>query len=310
MIDLSIAIVSYNTKGLLRDCLQSVYDNTGPVDSEVFVVDNNSQDGSADMVAEEFPQAVLIRNLNNRGFAAANNQALNQAKGRYSMLLNSDTLVRPGAFEKLTAFMDKHEQAGYCGPKLLNGDSSLQPSARRFPTPWTGTFAMLGLDQRRPNSRHALNDPAHLDAHQPVQADWLSGACLVVRKEAMEQVGLMDESYFLYFEENDWCLRMYRKGWTGWYVPDAEVVHLGGQSVGEDKQNAPFSGDHPLYWVQSRRKYMHKHYGTFGVWITEGSEWLLHGLVWLKHFWRKTPQSRQKADRARKTMHYLYRNQR
>lgn len=308
MVDLSVIIVSYNTCRLLRECLQSVYVHSGPIDFEVYVVDNNSQDGSADMVAEAFPQVKLIRNLNNRGFAAANNQALEVADGRYLMLLNSDTLVRPGAFEQLVAFMDAHRQAGYCGPKLLNGDGSHQPSARRFPTPLTSAYAMLGMDRRRPNSRHTLNDPVHLDTRAPVQADWLSGACLVVRREAMQQVGLMDDGYFLYFEENDWCLRMYGKGWQGWYIPNAEVIHLGGQSVGQDKKNAPFSGDHPFYWVQSRRQYMRKHYGTSGVWVTEGLDYLLHGLIWLKHFWRNNPHSRQKTAQARNTIRALYTN--
>ncbi len=305
MNDLSIVVVSFNTRQLLQNCLESVLRHAGSLRLEIFVVDNASCDGSAELVAERFPGVRLIRNAENRGFATANNQALAQAGGRYAMLLNSDTVVRPGALTELVRFMDDHPRAGYCGPRLLNGDGSLQPSARRFPTIWSTAWAATGLALRCPGSRHALDLHAGQAVAEPFRADWLTGACLMVRAEAMRQVGVLDEGYFMYFEETQWCRRLVAAGWEGWYVPTAEVVHFGGGSVGGAKAGEPFGGDHPVYWVRSRRRYMRQVYGWPGMGFAEFLDIGLCGLLWLKHAWRSSPDSRQKARRARQRLGYL-----
>lgn len=310
MTDLSVIVVSYNTKDLLRACLASVQNCAGNLSMEVLVVDNSSRDGSADMVAAEFPSARLLRNPDNRGFAAANNQALAVAAGRYLMLLNSDTVVRPGAFAAMMAFMDAHPQAGYCGPKLLNGDGSHQPSARRFPTPLSGAFAMTGLSVRRPASRHSLDLHAAHGTDQPFRADWLCGACLMVRREAIARVGVLDECFFLYFEETDWCRRMAAAGWEGWYIPAAEVLHWGGRSVDQNRATAPFSGDHPVHWLRSRRRYMRRYHGVAGSFITETVEVGLNALIWARHCWRGNVESRQKALRASRTIRHVLQDRR
>jgi len=272
---------------------------------EVLVVDNNSQDGSCEAVAEEFPHVRLIRNSMNVGFAAANNQALRDAKGRYLLLLNSDTIVYPGAFRELIRFMDQHTAAGYCGPKLVNSDGTLQPSARRFPTLLSRTFSMTGLAQRYTASRHCLDLHGHHQDFAPFTADWLTGACLMVRRQAYEQVGLLDESYFMYFEETDWCRRMAQDGWEGCYLPAAKVMHLGGQSVCSERDDRVFSGDHPLYWVNSHRYYMRRHFGVGGMMFSEAIQIFLYVLLYLRYCWRNNDRSRSKARCASNSLRYL-----
>lgn len=303
--DLSIVIVSYNTRELLRECLASLRAGAAGLAVETFVVDNASRDGSAEMVAEHFPDVRLIRNPDNRGFAAANNLALAEAVGRYVMLLNPDTVVRAGAFPELVRFMDGRERAGYCGPRLVNGDGSHQASARRFPTWWTAAGALLGWDKRHPLSRHCGELHAAHGDRKEMPAGWLTGACLLVRRAAMAQVGVLDDGYFMYFEETDWCRRLAQAGWEGWYVPSAEVVHYGGQSVGPVQADAPFFGNRPAFWVPSQRRYYRRHLGWAGSLAAESVEVALYGLLWLRHRWRRGPESRTKAQRAAQALRWL-----
>jgi GT2 family glycosyltransferase len=304
-IDLSVIVVSYNTRELLRDCLTSVGPGCEGLSAEVFVVDNASSDGSADMVRKEFPQVRLVVNDSNLGFAAANNLGLERAKGRYIVLLNSDTQIRQAAMTTLVKFMDARPTAGYCGPRLLNADGSLQASARRFPTVLSAAFSMLGLDRRYPHSRHALSLHSVSRSGNPFPADWLSGACLMVRSAAMAQVGLMDAGFFLYFEETDWCRRMACAGWEGWYVPQAEVLHLGGQSVPRGEAAGPFSGDHPVHWARSRRRYMRRYCGSVGSAFEELLLVVLYSVIWMRHRWRRGDQSRDKARCAATALRFL-----
>jgi hypothetical protein len=306
MIDLSIIIVSYNTKSLLRDCLASVKRCSSEVNLETIVVDNASSDDSCTMVREEFPGVTLIASSENGGFAGGNNQGIEASNGRYVMLLNPDTIVKPGAFRTLVDFMDRHAEAGYCGPHLLNADESDQRSARRFPTPFSVFYSMSGMAERNPESRHTLELPVMTENSQPVSVDWLSGACLVVRQEALAHVGLLDTGFFMYFEETDWCRRLAKAGYSGWLVPDAEIIHLGGQSVGGRRSTAPFWGNHPVYWVRSRRYYMRKHFGRSGLWLSEGLDVGLNTIIWLRHFWRKSPESRSKTLKASATLRHLF----
>ncbi|MBN1888229.1 MAG: glycosyltransferase family 2 protein [Thermoflexales bacterium] len=223
---LAIVILSWNTAPLLADCLRSIPAGAEGIDYQLIVVDNGSSDGSADMVARDFADARLIRNADNMGFTRANNQGI-RASGaaRYILLLNSDTLVRPGALHALVHFMDEHPQAGAVSPRLLRPDGSPQPYAfGGDPTP--GYLLMRGLKQL------VLHRYLHDWATGSVQeVDWVSGACLMVRREALEQAGLLDEAIFMYFEDNDWCLRIRQAGWKVYYNPQVEIVHIGGQSL-------------------------------------------------------------------------------
>ena len=236
MIDLSIIIVNWNTKELLRKCLQSVYNTIRNVTFEIFIVDNNSSDGSAVMVREEFSLAKLIENKRNEGFARANNKAIRRAKGRYILLLNSDTVVLRQALDKMVEFMSKHRGAGVLGCKLINKDGSLQFSAAWFSIM---AMAVLGSDivpkaLGRVFKMRKFPGQTYLTAkdHDRLQeVDWVVGACMLVRREAINEVGLLDENLFLYGEETEWCFRIKKAGWRIIYFPGAKIIHYGGGSA-------------------------------------------------------------------------------
>jgi hypothetical protein len=223
--DLSIVIVGWNTREMLAQCLASVF-ATLPRDLEVeiLVVDNASTDGSATMVREQFPQVHLIENSENVGFARANNQAIRQSRGRYLILLNSDTEVNPGAVQSLVTFMELHPQSGGCGPRLLNADNSLQISCHPMLTPGREFWRLMFLDRLYPRATYPQEK---WDLISPKQVEVIKGACFLVRRAAIEQVGSLDEQFFMYTEEVDLCHRLAQAGWALWWVPQATVKHYG-----------------------------------------------------------------------------------
>jgi len=229
--DLSVLIVSWNTRALLADCLRSIY--AGDPQAEIWVVDNASTDGSADMVRTDFPDVRLIQNRENVGFARANNQALAEASGRYLLLLNPDTIVPPGALTTLVATLDARPDAAGCGPLLRNADGSLQLSWARFPGPKSELTGRLDRSQL-PYPLSELTDPARRAFLAPFAVDWVGGACLLLRADALHHVGLLDEGFFMYSEETDLCYRLSRALGLGagkiLLVPTIAVTHLGGQS--------------------------------------------------------------------------------
>ncbi len=233
-IDLSIIIVSYNTRDLLRACLGSLERACalpGAPAIETIVVDNGSADCSVDMARTTFPTVSLIES-DNVGFAAGSNKGLAVASGRYLLLLNPDTEVLADALGALVRFMDAHPRAGAAGGHLLNLDGSFQHSAFRFPTLLMSFFDFYNVNHRVINSR--LNGRYPLHAYtSSFEIDHPLGACLLVRRETMEQVGMMDDGFFMYCEEIDWCLRIKRAGWQIWHVADAPVIHHGGKSTSQ-----------------------------------------------------------------------------
>ena len=229
---LSVVFLNYNTRDLTRQALSSVLAAVEGLEVEIFVVDNASADGSADMVAEEFPQVKLICNEANVGFAAGNNVALRQVTGEYALLINTDTIVRRDALRTMVEFLDAHPEAGACGCKILDPDGTLQlDSHRGFPTPLAAFCKMSGLSRLFP--KHPLIAHYHmtyLDPEQTAEVEVLSGSCMMVRKAAMDQVGLLDEDYFMYGEDIDWCYRFHQAGWKIYYVPTTEIIHFRGES--------------------------------------------------------------------------------
>jgi GT2 family glycosyltransferase len=225
---LSIIIVSWNTKDLLRSCLESINQYPPGHPYEVFVVDNVSTDGSIEMVVEDFPQVQLIANKTNVGFAGGNNQAISQSVGDYILLLNPDTEVKPGALDALIDFLDETPEAGVAGAKLLNPDGSLQESCYPKPTLIREFWRLFYLDEVRPYARYKM---ARWDQKKPKEVDVLMGACMLLRREIIEAVGLFDVDYFIYSEEVDLCIRIQKAGWSLHWIPQAEVVHYGGQST-------------------------------------------------------------------------------
>jgi len=241
--DLSIVIVNWNTKNLLLQCLTSIYGKIGEQGIEVFVVDNGSSDGSREVVQEEFPDVKLIQNEENLGFAVANNKALRLSKGKYLLLLNPDTQVKEGTVEKLVSFMEIHPDAGITGAQLLNSDGSKQNSIANFPSLATELLSKSLLRRLFPKQFPGKER----ENPNPIEVESVIGACMMVKRDAMEQVGLLDEDYFLFLEETDWCLRMKKAGWKIYYVPQAEIVHLQGKSANLVRAKAKIEYYRSLY---------------------------------------------------------------
>jgi GT2 family glycosyltransferase len=236
-LDLSLIIVSYNVRNLLIACLESIQSvvASSRLRYEIIVVDNASSDGSPESVRQRFPGVRLIENTENLGFAAANNRGLRDAGGRVIVLLNPDTTVPPGTMDTLYGYLDAHPDAGVVGPRLVYPDGSTQPSRRRFPTVLTGLLESTIVQDYWPENpatrRYYLADRS-IDVIQDV--DWLVGACLMARREVFEQAGVLDEAFFMYSEEVEWCHRVRKAGWRIVYLPEATIVHHEGASSRQD----------------------------------------------------------------------------
>jgi len=254
MLDLAIVIVNYNVCDLLRDCLKSVYASTGftpggPLRYDVCVVDNASPDDSAGMVAREFPQAHLIRSAENMGYAAANNLGLryfgfgdipNSTLPRYALLLNPDTVVPSDAFAQMIQLMDDQPGFGVSGPKLVRRDGSLDLACRRgFPSVEVSFWRLTKLSKIFPRSRRfGRYNMTYLDPDQPAEIDSVVGAFMLVRREAIEQAGLLDEIFWMYGEDLDWAYRIKQWGWKVYYYPRVVVTHVKRASSSQDTAGA------------------------------------------------------------------------
>lgn len=278
MFDLSIIIVNYSVKHYLRECLQSIYRNTKGISLKIIIVDNNSTDGSVDTVKSEFPGVKLIENCQNLGFAKATNQGLRENKERYILLLNPDTIVLPNALDRMIEFMEANSHAGALGCKLLNPDGRLQPSCRSFPTLTTAFFENTGLEKlflrNRIIGRHRIG---YWDYNDIREVDQPMGSALMVRREAITQVGLMDEQFHMYYEDVDWCFRIKKRGWKIYFIPLAQIIHYGGQSARLNMAKMR------IQRYKSRHKFFRKHYGILSEWIVKQMD--LFGLI-LKTLYR------------------------
>jgi GT2 family glycosyltransferase len=234
--DLSIVILNYNTREHLHACLEALRAEAstslggGPIQAEVFVVDNASSDGSADMTAAQFPWVKLIRSQHNGGYAYGNNLALSRASGTAVLLLNPDTLMPRGGIAALLERLQAHPEAGIVGPKLLRPNGSMHLACRRsFPTPSVAFYRFSGLSHLFAKSpRFGRYNLTFVNPDVPIEVDSVCGACLLVRREVLERVGLLDERFFMYGEDLDWCLRTRRAGWTVRYEPGIIVQHQHG----------------------------------------------------------------------------------
>ena len=251
--DLSVVIVNWNTKDLLIQCLESIFRAVRGVDLEVFVVDNGSTDGSGRAVKERFPDVKVVENQRNVGFARANNQALRISGGKYLLLLNPDAQVKGKAVEELISFMEAHSKAGISGVQLLNSNGSRQNSIANFPSLTTELLnksLLRWLFARRFPGKER-------NYFEPIEVDSVIGACMMVRRRALDQVGILDEDYFLFLEETDWCYRMKKAGWTVHHVPAAEIYHFQGKSAEIEKRKAR------VEYFRSRYHFFKKNRGTW-----------------------------------------------
>lgn len=251
---LSVIIVNWNTRDLLAECLKSLADTLIGTSYDVWVVDNASSDDSLAMLAKNFPDVKLIANHENVGFARANNQAMAQSFGEFMLLFNSDAAATPGAITAMLQVAQKQGRAGMVGAHLLNPDGSFQASYTPFPTLWQEFLILSGLGRALYGRYYPSRGPS--ESKGPQVVDYVEGACMLVRRTTFEQVGGLDENFFMYAEEVDWCCTMKEAGWQVWYQPDAHIIHHGGgSSSGRRTQR---EGD--LY--QSRVHFFRKHYGN------------------------------------------------
>lgn len=229
--DLSIVIVEWNTIDLLRDCLRSVYENCTGLEVEVVVVDNASVDGSPEMVEAEFPWVIQIRNTENRGFAAANNQGFERCTGRHVLLLNSDTYVLGGVLKQSVAYLDSHPNVGAMGCRVLNPDRTMQRTCSMWPRLLDLFFMSSGLWKLKRPRIFGRYQMTHWKRNSEREVEVISGCYLMVRQSVLEQVGPLDEDFFFFGEETDWCRRMRDAGWRLMFAPVGEIVHYGSASA-------------------------------------------------------------------------------
>jgi GT2 family glycosyltransferase len=239
MIDVSICVVNWNTAAHLQCCLQSIFEHPWSVVFEVIVVDNASKDESLGIVHREFPQVKVIANMENVGFARANNQAFDIAEGRYLLLLNSDTVVLPESLDKMVKFMDQNLEAGLIGCMLLNVDGSLQRSCwRDYPTLKTAVIDAFYLWRLMPNLPMVrASELSCQELQNTIEVDHVLGACMLVRREILNSVGGLNEKFFLYSEETEWCYRIKKSGWKIYFIPHAKIVHCGQQSTYQNPEH-------------------------------------------------------------------------
>ena len=254
--DISVIIVSWNAKGYLEECLQSLLEAPPSRSMEILVVDNASTDGSPEMVEAKFPQVRLIRSARNLGFAKANNLAIRESRGKYISLVNSDVKVLPGCLDALADYLDQHSAAGNVGPRILNPDMTMQSTCRQFPGLWNNFCTSTGLASAFKKSRFLAGEHMFFFPHDRVkEVDVLVGCLWMLRREAVVQVGLLDERFFMYGEDLDWCRRSWNAGWKVVFVPTGLAIHHRGGS----------SGSQPVRLAVAQQssviRYWRKHHG-------------------------------------------------
>lgn len=266
---LSVVLINLNTHDFLQACLASMRRQLDEPQYEIILVDNGSIDGSVDMVRREFPQVRVFPQTENLGFTKANNVGLREAHGNYLLILNSDTEVVDDALEKMCDYMDAHTDVGALGAQLLNTDRTVQLSCRRFPSFKTALFHRYSLLTRLfPNNKYSaeylMTDTGH---NQTMEVDWVSGACLLTRRATTDEVGLLDEGFFIYAEDVDWCYRIKKAGWKVVYYPDAKVLH----HIGRATRKIPYKMTYERH--RSMWRFYRKHYSR-GIMLLDVATWL------------------------------------
>ena len=261
--DLSVVLVSYNTAHLLKRLFATLDRATGNLKLQIIAVDNASTDNSVEILEREYPAVTLIKNNKNVGFGRANNQAIAHVKGRHTLLLNTDAFLAPDSLEKTVSFMEEHPRCGVLGGKLVNEDGQLQPSCRYFPTPWNVFLQKTGLSRFFPTSR--LIDDLSWDHASVRQCDWVPGCFYLIRGKVLEQLGLFDPRFFLYYEEIDHCRSVKTAGWEVIYYPDTEVVHIGGESAKSTSTISEVGRQISPLQIESELLYFRKYFGLSGA---------------------------------------------
>jgi hypothetical protein len=306
--DVSLIIVSFNTREVLRESLQSVERERHDLRMEIFVVDNNSRDGSVEMVESEFSNVRVLRSEINLGFGAANNLALELAQGRYVVLLNSDAFLCPDSLRVAVQYMNEHSDVGLAGGRLVGRDLSWQPSARMFPSILSDFLVLSGLAHKFPKSRFfGRFDRTWADPSQPAEVDWVPGAFSIIRSDALGKVGFFDPDFFLYSEEVDLCRRIQNAGYRIMYWPEIMVIHIGGES---SRQIGPMeissTGAQLIRWrMRSTLLYYRKHHGAEARAI-KMLELAFYRFITLRNSISRNPERQERASESRNLARLLH----
>ena len=268
VIDLSIIVVAHNVRELVDECLSCVRESTDRLRKQILFVDNGSSDGTADMLEDKFPEVELIKSPENLGFIRANNLAYRGAQGRYVLMLNSDAFVGPETLQTFVDFMEGHPQVGICGPKVLNQDGSFQKQCRRGePRPMAMFSYYFRLSSLFPKNRmfggYLLE---YEDEDKTLEVDALSGSCMLIRREVVDQIGYLDEQFYAYQEDTDYCTRARQVGWKVYYYPEAQVIHYGGRGGTRVEPYRSIVEWHRSYW-RYYKKHLAKDYFFLFNWI-------------------------------------------
>lgn len=233
MTDITVIIVTWNCKQYVIDCLQSIFKDPIHCSMSITVVDNNSSDNTVEQIEKDFPAIRIIANSSNKGFATANNQGIKDSSSRYVLLLNPDTIVHSGAFDRMVSFLDSNETIAAIGPAIVNGDGSPQWTGVRFPSNWNILSESFFLDRIFPRSRiFARHKSQFEDFTKPFPVDYVQGSCLMIRRSVLDIIGVLDKSYFMYFEETDLCYRIKNAGHQVYFFPGSSITHYGGGEEG------------------------------------------------------------------------------
>jgi GT2 family glycosyltransferase len=274
--DISLCIVTFKARDFLADCLQSIYATAWKHSIEVILVDNNSADGTLEMVQSGYPEVTIIQAGGNTGYTWPMNQALKRASGRYCVQLNPDTLIVDQAFDGLFDFMESHPKVGICTPKVLNRDGTLQNQCRRSAArPWDVLTYFMGLSRRYPkNPRFAGYLQTFHDENETHPVEAVSGSCMVIRRQVLEQIGYLDEQYFAYQEDADFCFQARKAGWEVYYMPEAQIIHYGGQGGSRVQPYRSVYQWHLSYYLYYRKNLAQDYFFLFN--------WLYYGLMGAK----------------------------
>lgn len=283
--DMSVILVCWNNKSYLDPCLQSLYESHLKSAFDVVVVDNGSTDGSLEMLREKFPEVLIIENGHNVGLSKASNQGIEATSGKYILLLNNDTIVNKAALDSMVDYLNEYKEAAAVGGKLLNGDGSFQGGYAKFSTLKEEFLIATGLGYL-----FAPGYPSHYDADRPLQVGWLSSACLLIRRAALDKIGLLDEQYFIYGDEADLQYRLKEAGWQVIYLPEATTIHFGGRSMNRWKRRKMVYRGKMLFYSKNYKKWR-----TFILRVLFGVISVLKAIVW--SFLYLAPKWRERAGK-------------
>ena len=300
MMDLSIIIVSYNTREVLLDCIRSVHVHTTTITFEVIVVDNNSLDGTVSALKEVHPATTIIANSDNRGFAKAVNQGLAVSRGRHALLLNSDTIVRDQALAIMVAYLDDHRDVGAVSCQQWTGDGRLTHTCFPFPSIRDHLVYSVLFQRIVPTMQAAAAATHAVDCTRSQDVEWANGACLMVRRALLQQLGGLDEEFFMYFEDVDLCWRLRQQGYRVRHIAEAAIIHLIGRSSGRDHERLQ------LVWEFSRIRYIEKHFSPVKRWLMKG--WIAGGAGWrlMQSIWSAPGSRRRRIESCLTTIRRLW----